>query len=59
MCIRDSTNIDPAITAYLHRYGAVGLPLYVVYPRGGGEGKVLPVLLTPSIAEAALREAAR
>jgi thiol:disulfide interchange protein DsbD len=57
--IGDHTNIDPAITAYLHRYGAVGLPLYVVYPRGGGEGKVLPVLLTPSIAEAALREAAR
>ena len=57
--IGDHTNIDPAITAYLHRYGAVGLPLYVVYPRGGGEGKVLPVLLTPGIVEDALREAAR
>lgn len=56
--IGDHTNIDPAITAYLHRYGAVGLPLYVVYPRGGGEGKVLPVLLTPGIVEDALREAA-
>jgi thiol:disulfide interchange protein DsbD len=57
--IGDHTNIDPAITAYLHRYGAVGLPLYVVYPHGGGEGKVLPVLLTPSMAETALAEAAR
>ena len=38
---------------------ATGLPLYVVYPRGGGEGKVLPVLLTPGIVEDALREAAR
>ena len=57
--IGDHTNIDPAITAYLHRYGAVGLPLYVVYPRGGGEGKVLPVLLTPTMVEAALAEAAR
>ncbi|WP_256645677.1 protein-disulfide reductase DsbD family protein [Thermomonas paludicola] len=57
--IGNHTNIDPAITAYLHRYGAVGLPLYVVYPRGGGEGKVLPVLLTPGMVEDALAQAAR
>jgi len=30
-----------------------------VYPRNGGEGRVLPTLLTPAIAETALREAAR
>ncbi|MCC7097671.1 MAG: thioredoxin family protein [Thermomonas sp.] len=57
--IGDYTNVDPAISAYLKRYGAVGVPLYVVYPRGGGEGRVLPVLLTPSMAADALAQAAR
>jgi len=55
----DYTDVDPAITAYLQRHRAVGVPLYVVYPRGGGEGRILPTLLTPGMAEDALREAAR
>ena len=55
----DYTDVDPAITAYLQRHRAVGVPLYVVYPRGGGEGRILPTLLTPGLAEDALREAAR
>ncbi|MFT4178695.1 MAG: protein-disulfide reductase DsbD [Thermomonas sp.] len=57
--VGDYTNVDPAITAYLQRHGAVGVPLYVVYPRGGGEGEILPVLLTPAIAADALARAAR
>lgn len=54
----DWTNVDPAITAYLQRYKAVGVPLYVLYPRGGGEGTVLPTLLTPTMMREALVQAA-
>ena len=52
----DWTNVDPAITAFLEAHGAVGVPLYVVYPRGGGEGRILPTLLTAGMVEDALRE---
>lgn len=57
--VGDYTDVDPAITAYLQRYGAVGIPLYVVYPRGGGEGKVLPTVLTPDLVRDALARAAQ
>ena len=56
--VGDYTDVDPAITAYLQRHKAVGVPLYVIYPRGGGEGRILPVILTPGIAERALAQAA-
>ena len=54
----DWTDVDPAITAYLQRYKAVGVPLYVLYPRGGGEGTVLPTVLTPQTVREALEQAA-
>ncbi|WP_038053182.1 protein-disulfide reductase DsbD family protein [Thermomonas fusca] len=57
--VGDYTDVDPAITAYLQRHRAVGVPLYVVYPRGGAEGRILPTLLTAGMVEDALREAAR
>ncbi len=56
--VGDYTDVDPVITAYLQRHKAVGVPLYVLYPRGGGEGRVLPVLLTPAMVDAALAQAA-
>ena len=56
--VGDYTNVDPAITVYLQQHKAVGVPLYVVYPRGGGEGSILPVILTPAIAHEALAMAA-
>ncbi|MES2859368.1 MAG: protein-disulfide reductase DsbD domain-containing protein [Pseudomonadota bacterium] len=56
--VGDYTDVDPAITAYLERHKAVGVPLYVVYPGDGGEGRILPVILTPGIAEDALAQAA-
>jgi thiol:disulfide interchange protein len=31
--VGDYTNADPAITAFLKAYGAVGVPLYVVFPK--------------------------
>lgn len=54
----DWTDVDPAITAFLESHQAVGVPLYVVYPRGGGEPAVLPTLLTQSIVDEALAKAA-
>ena len=57
--VGDYTDVDPAITAYLQRHQAVGVPLYVVYPRHGGKEEVLPVLLTPGTAADALERAAR
>ncbi|MCM2356395.1 MAG: protein-disulfide reductase DsbD, partial [Arenimonas sp.] len=54
----DWTDVDPAITAFLESHQAVGVPLYVVYPRGGGEPEVLPTLLTQSIVDEALAKAA-
>lgn len=54
----DWTDVDPAITAYLQQYGAVGVPFYAVYPVGGGEPEILPNLLTLGIVESALSKAA-
>lgn len=54
----DWTHRDSAITEYLARYGRNGVPLYVVYPRGTGDGEVLPQLLTPDIVSQALARAA-
>ena len=54
----DWTDVDPAITAFLESHGAVGVPLYVVYPRKG-EPVVLPAVLTQATVEQALAEAAR
>ena len=57
--VGDYTNTDPAITAFLDAHKAVGVPLYVVYPVGGGEGEVLPALLSDDIVVSALQRAAR
>ena len=52
----DWTDVDPEITAFLEQHGAVGVPLYVVYP-ARGEPVVLPTVLTMSTVEAALADA--
>ncbi|MBD8872175.1 protein-disulfide reductase DsbD [Rhodanobacter sp. DHB23] len=54
----DWTNEDPAITAFLQHYHSPGVPLYVVFPKGGGEGRQLPTVLTTALVERALDEAA-
>jgi thiol:disulfide interchange protein DsbD len=54
----DWTNEDPAITAFLQQYKAVGVPLYVVFPASGGTPRVLPALLTQGAVEDALMWAA-
>jgi thiol:disulfide interchange protein DsbD len=57
--IGDYTDVDPAITAFLQQHRAVGIPLYVVYPRDGGEGRVLPTVLTTELVRDALDRAAQ
>jgi DsbC/DsbD-like thiol-disulfide interchange protein/cytochrome c biogenesis protein CcdA len=54
----DWTNRDDTIAAALAEHGRVGVPLYLVYPAGGGEPEVLPQFLTPGIVTAALERAA-
>ena len=54
----DWTDVDPEITVFLETHKAVGVPLYVVYPRQG-EPRVLPTILTQGIVDDALAEAAR
>lgn len=56
--VGDWTDVDPALTAFLQRYDAVGVPLYVVLPADGGPGIVLPTVLTMERVRDALRAAA-
>ncbi len=55
----DWTNVDPAITAFLEAHGAVGVPLYVLFPADGGEGIVLPTVLSQAAVDAAFAQAAK
>lgn len=55
----DWTNEDPAISAFLQQYHSPGVPLYVVFPKDGSDGRKLPTVLTFSLVEQALTEAAR
>lgn len=52
--VGDWTNVDPTIGAFLQKYHSPGVPLYVVFPKGGGAGKVLPTVLTSSLVRDAL-----
>jgi thiol:disulfide interchange protein DsbD len=52
----DWTRQDPRITALLKQHDRSGVPLYLFYPAGTGNGaQVLPQLLTPGIVTTALR----
>lgn len=55
----DWTDVNPAISAFLAQYHSPGVPLYVVFPKDGGPGKQLSTVLTRSMVEKALTEAAR
>lgn len=55
--VGDWTNVDPEISAFLETHGAVGVPLYVVYPADGGPGRVLPAVLSDAIVVDALGRA--
>jgi thiol:disulfide interchange protein DsbD len=51
----DWTNRDAVIAAELSRHGRSGVPLYIVYPKGG-EAVTLPEILTPQLVLDALGE---
>ncbi|MGY3041196.1 thiol:disulfide interchange protein [Rhodanobacter sp. TND4EL1] len=55
----DWTDVNPTISAFLQQYNSPGVPLYVVFPKGGGPGKQLSTVLTRAMVEQALTEAAR
>lgn len=55
----DWTDVDPTIGAFLAQYHSPGVPLYVVFPRHGGPGRQLSTVLTSSMVEQALTDAAR
>jgi len=54
----DWTDVNPTIAAFLQQYHSPGVPLYVVFPKDGGEGRMLPTVLTSSLVEEALTKAA-
>ncbi|MGA0545077.1 protein-disulfide reductase DsbD family protein [Brevundimonas sp. VNH65] len=56
--VGDWTLRDDSIAAELERHGRSGVPLYLVYPAGGGAPVVLPQLLTEGVVTAALETAA-
>ena len=55
----DWTDVNPTISAFLQQYHSPGVPLYVVFPKDGGPGRQLPTVLTSSLVEDALAEAAK
>jgi thiol:disulfide interchange protein DsbD len=50
----DWTGGDPAIGALLRAHGRDGVPLYLLYPAGGGAPVILPQLLTETVVLRAL-----
>jgi thiol:disulfide interchange protein len=54
----DWTRKDAAIEAELAKHGRAGVPLYLVYAAQGGEGVILPQILTEGLIVQALEDAA-
>jgi len=55
----DWTKRDAVIAAALAEHGRAGVPLYLVYPKGGGAPAVLPQLLTEGLVIEAVETAAK
>ncbi|MBO9547801.1 thioredoxin family protein [Caulobacter sp.] len=53
----DWTNRDPVIAKALAQFNRVGVPLYVVYPKNGGQPVILPQLLTEGLVIEAIEKA--
>jgi len=54
----DWTRGDAAITALLRFHAREGVPLYLLYPAGGGPPAILPQILTEGMLLRAIAEAA-
>jgi thiol:disulfide interchange protein DsbD len=57
--VADSTRFDARIEEAMAGFGSGGLPLYVMYPAGGGAPKILPQVLTRALVVEALEQARR
>ena len=57
--VADWTNRDDEIARALADHGRAGVPLYLVYPAGGGEPRVLPQILSSEIVVDALEQGAQ
>jgi thiol:disulfide interchange protein DsbD len=57
--VGDWTDQDAQISAFLESFHSPGVPLYVVYPADGGEGRRLPQLLSMSLMQQQLEGGAR
>jgi thiol:disulfide interchange protein DsbD len=55
--VADSTKFDATIQEAMADFGSGGLPLYVVYPAGGGAPTILPQVLTRTLVVQALEKA--
>jgi len=55
----DWTKRDAVIAAALAEHGRAGVPLYLVYPKGGGQPVILPQLLTQGLVIEAIETAAK
>ena len=53
--VGDWTNKNQEITAFLNSHKRSGIPLYLLYPEGGGEPELLPQVLTEQIVENAVK----
>ena len=49
--VGDWTNGDPVLGRFIEAHNRLGVPLYLYYPAGGGEPRVLPQVLTRSMLE--------
>jgi thiol:disulfide interchange protein len=49
--VGDWTNGDPVLGRFIETHNRAGVPLYLYYPAGGGEPRVMPQILTPSMLE--------
>lgn len=54
--VGDWTDVNPVIGTFLQHYHSPGVPLYVIFPKGDGDGKVLPTVLTISLLQKALEK---
>jgi thiol:disulfide interchange protein len=49
--VGDWTNGDPVLGRFIEAHNRAGVPLYIYYPTGGGEPRILPQVLSPSLLE--------
>ena len=50
--VGDWTDGDATLGRFIQAHNRAGVPLYLFYPKGGGEPRVLPQVLTPGMLEA-------